>query len=183
MSRTLRIHRAAILVSTASLASVLTVACSDDGGGSGTDAGTDTGADTGQDPCSSHPGTCNLDPRNPGAPFDCCPAGTQCCALCNDPETCQMAYECMDACPVTLPCNGNTTGEGLSCWYDPLNMMGTAYCVVPSSIPTSGTSECSYMCGTGVECPFDPEPYGPASLCCPEGTTCETSAFGVPYCH
>jgi len=152
-----------------------------------TDTPADTGTtdttttDTGADPCTTHPSTCNLDSRNPEAPWDCCPSGTTCCPLCHDSGWCQLDYECLATCPETLPCTGTGAGEGLSCHYTP-PLATTAYCPVPTTLNPTGAVPCVTTCGTGVECPFDAT-WGDAALCCPEATTCATSAFGLPMCE
>ncbi len=156
--------------------------CSDEGGPS--DSGTDTGHDSATDPCTTYPGTCNMDPRIPRAPWDCCPDGQACCPLCDGPDSCNLDYECRTSCPEVLPCTGTAGTGGFSCWYDPEDLAGgTAYCAVPDPLPASGTVECAATCSTGIECPFSGATYGNAALCCPTGTACGASGFGLPFCQ
>jgi hypothetical protein len=153
-----------------------------EGGAGGTpDAAVDP--DGGTDPCLHHPGTCNLDDRNPQAPWDCCSAGRTCCALCYDADRCEFEYECRASCPETLPCTGAPGTGGLSCTYEPDAFDSTVYCPMPAG-PTSQISiPCSATCETGVTCPFDAAEFGDAALCCPAGATCETGGFGLPVCR
>jgi len=163
---------------------VLASACGD-GSGSGDAAAeepVDTAAEDTFDPCLHYPGSCNLDGRNPHAPYDCCPTGTECCPMCHDDSRCGLAYECLASCPETLPCTGSTGGGGFSCYYDPGDITGTVYCPVPEgSLPNSAVP-CTSECAAGTICPFPADPWGDAALCCPAGTSCATSGFDLPFC-
>jgi hypothetical protein len=165
---------------------LLAAGCGEDGSGGG-DTSTDSAADTGGpdtfDPCSRYPNACNLDSRNPHAPYDCCASGTTCCALCNDETMCQLNYECLATCPETLPCTGSAGAGGFSCYYDPSDFTATVYCPVPSGSPPDTTVPCTADCATGITCAFEPDPWGDAALCCPDGTACATSGFGLPFCE
>jgi hypothetical protein len=149
------------------------------------DTSTDTAAEAVDtfDPCSRYPNACNLDPVNPHAPYDCCGPATSCCALCHDEAMCGLDYECRATCPETLPCTGVGGTGGLSCYYDPATVTGTVYCPVPPGSPPSHAVPCASTCTTGIECAFDADPWGDAALCCPDGTACATSGFGLPYCE
>ncbi|MBW2261838.1 MAG: hypothetical protein JRG91_07685 [Deltaproteobacteria bacterium] len=166
------------------IVSLVLAGCGEDG--SSSDAATDIPSDPPReeafDPCTTYPNTCNLDGRNPHAPFDCCPAGTVCCALCHDENRCEMNYDCRDTCPETLPCTGTGGTGGFSCYYDPADFTGTVYCPLPPGAPPDDAVACTDTCTTGVECPFDSS-WGDAALCCPGATTCETSGFGLPFCQ
>lgn len=159
--------------------------CGEDG--STSDANQDIPADPPReeafDPCTRYPDSCNGDGRNPHAPYDCCPVGTLCCALCHDETLCGMNYECRTVCPETLPCTGSTGSGGFSCYYDPEDFTGTVYCPVPSGSPPDDAVACSSSCATGIECAFPDGDWGDAALCCPEGTACGTSGFGLPFCE
>jgi len=166
------------------IATLVLAGCGEDG--STSDAATDIPADPPReeafDPCATYPDTCNLDGRNPHAPYDCCPAGTVCCALCHDEERCEMNYECRATCPETLPCTGSTGSGGFSCYYDPGDFTSTVYCPLPAGSPPDDAVACTDTCTTGITCAFDSS-WGDAALCCPDGTSCETSGFGLPFCQ
>lgn len=157
--------------------------CGCDGDSGNKDATADTAADNAPDACASHPGTCNLDDRNPLAPWDCCPVGQTCCPLCHDETRCQFNYECMDRCPETLPCTGTPGTGALSCYYDPDDIPATAYCPVPEGAAPDGVVACTGTCETGVVCAFDEATFGDAALCCPASTSCAVSGFGLPFCE
>lgn len=162
---------------------LLCAGCGDDGGPSATDTATDPGAEDTFDPCTRYPNACNLDPRNPHAPYDCCTSSTTCCALCHDSSMCELEYECRDTCPETLPCTGVTGTGGFSCYYDPDEFTGTAYCPVPAGTPPDDAVACTAECATSIECAFAADPWGDAALCCPDSTSCTTSAFDLPRCE
>ncbi len=166
----------------ATLALLVAAGC-DPGDDAPLDASADHGADLAPDVCSSHPNTCNLDDRNPLAPWDCCPASQTCCALCYDADLCGQHYECRPTCPETLPCSGVPGSGGFSCTYDPEDFASTVYCPVPGGALPDTVVECSATCTTGVVCPFDTAAFGDAALCCPEATTCVTGGFGLPFCE
>lgn len=170
---------------TAAAAAVFVLAAGACGnGGGGGDGGTngDAPADVRPEICYAHPNTCNTGGGGI-EPYDCCSPPKQCCNLCYPPEQCGSRTDCLEECPETIPCEGVPGRDRLSCYYDPSELTGTAYCPVHENPSAFFPVACAAECPTGVECPLPEDRFGDAALCCPENWSCDTvSLYNLPVC-
>jgi hypothetical protein len=165
------------------LALCLSAGCG--GGGGSEDGGLDPDAevsDVRSELCTAHPNTCNTGGGVIEA-YDCCSPPRVCCDLCFPPDRCGSRTECLEECPRTIPCEGFPEVSDISCYYDPADLAGTAYCPMHLSPNPSTPTACVAECPTTTVCPLPQELYGNAALCCPEGSSCETvPLYELPRC-
>jgi hypothetical protein len=155
------------------------------GGGGSEDGGLDPDSDAPDvrpEICFAHPNTCNTGGGGI-EPYDCCSPPRTCCNLCFPPDQCGSRTDCLERCPQTIPCEGLPDASRVSCYFDPDDFSGTAYCPVHLSPSPLTPTACTADCPTGVECPLPEEMYGDTALCCPEGRVCDvTPLYDLPVC-
>ena len=184
MSEELKIS-ADVWLSVLLLASICSPGCGGGGGGSddaGMDGDTPDASDARPEICISHPYTCHTGGGGIEA-FDCCTPPRKCCNLCFPAEGCRSKTDCMETCPLTIPCDGAAGPTQLACYYFPEDFTGTVYCPVVAGINPGFPLACRGSCESSVVCPLPPDPYGDSALCCPEGWACDTvPGYDLPVC-